>query len=623
MKSTDPAVSVSWPTAGGEQRRRLAAAFCIGCDASGELQVEDDRIAVAYVAVFRREGQWWVRDLGCPGGMLVNGKPEQSVPLPRRAAVAFGSSGQHVLLEPDDGASTSMPPPRPGAAEPGPDDRTRLHPSAQSQSSSSTVLAAPIGVRMGGDAAPREYTGRLSLGRDATCSIRIEEDGVSRQHAEIYPFAGRWCVRDLGSRNGTWLDGERVEEATLPARSTLRLGADGPTIELSYAAPPGPAQAAAGGSAAPRSVEEIAAHYFDPNSKAPAGDRTMWVRQAFKTVQRKQKRRYGSVIAGAVALLLVAVGVGIFQHQRLQRTQGIAEQLFYSMKSVELQLVGLETQVRASGDTTHDGELQSGREKLAEMARQYDSLLEELGVLNERTSPEDRLILRMARVFGECEIAMPADFVEEVHRYIGIWRSNERLAKALERAQQQDLPQVIFDTLAEHRMPPQFFYVALQESDFREQAIGPETRFGIAKGLWQLMPETAIQYGLRTGPLLDQPQYDPEDQRFDAAAATGAAARYLADLYRDEAQASGLLVLASYNWGTTRVRNRIRAMKENPRDRNFWRLMAQTDMPKETRDYVMLIFAASVIGEDPKLFGFDFERPLPSTAAAATPAPGM
>lgn len=622
MNAVDPAINASWPTAAGEQRHRLDAAFCVGCDASGALQIDDSKIARAYVAVFRREGQWWVRDLGCPGGMQVNGRPEQSVALPRRAAVGFGTSGQHVLLEPDDATGTSMHRPLRGAAEPGADERTKLHPSAQSRSpSSSTVSAPPIGVSTGRGAAPREYTGRLSFGRDASCSIRLEEDGVSRQHAEIYPFAGRWCVRDLGSRNGTWLDGERIDEATLPARCTLRLGADGPAIELSYAAPPasnpGSARAEAGASAVPRTEEEIAAHYFDPNSKAPAGDRTMWVRKAFSTVQRKQKRRYGSVIAGAVALLLVAVGVGIYQNQQLQRTRAIAEQLFYNMKAVELQLVRLEDQVHASGDTTHAAELQSGRAKLAEMASQYDSLLEELGVLNERTSPEDRLILRMARVFGECEIAMPKDFVEEVHRYIGIWRSNERLAKALERAEQQSLPKVIFEALAEHRMPPQFFYVALQESDFRAEAIGPETRFGIAKGLWQLMPETAIQYGLRMGPLLDVPKYDPADQRFDTAAATGAAARYLADLYMDEAQASGLLVLASYNWGTTRVRNRIRAMKENPRDRNFWRLLAQTEMPEETRDYVMLIFAASVIGEDPKMFGFDFERPLPEPVLAA------
>jgi hypothetical protein len=51
-------------------------------------------------------------------------------------------------------------------------------------------------------------------------------------------------------------------------------------------------------------------------------------------------------------------------------------------------------------------------------------------------------------------------------------------------------------------------------------------------------------------------------------------------------------------------------MKENPRDRNFWALLAQEDLPKETRDYVFLIFAAAVIGEDPKLFGFEFDEPL-------------
>ena len=60
------------------------------------------------------------------------------------------------------------------------------------------------------------------------------------------------------------------------------------------------------------------------------------------------------------------------------------------------------------------------------------------------------------------------------------------------------------------------------------------------------------------------------------------------------------------------MKQRIRAMKENPRDRNFWALLAQKDIPKETRDYVFLIFAAAVIGEDPSLFGFAFEEPLPN-----------
>jgi membrane-bound lytic murein transglycosylase D len=264
-----------------------------------------------------------------------------------------------------------------------------------------------------------------------------------------------------------------------------------------------------------------------------------------------------------------------------------------------------------TANTEQLAEAERARAKLADMATQYDALLDELGIVNAKTPPQDRIIIEMARSFGECEVGMPKDFVTEVKRYIDVWRSNPRLAKALQRANEQGLAPVITETLRRHHLPPQFFYVALQESDFRHDAVGPQTRFGIAKGMWQMMPATANHYGLKIGPLLEKPEYDPDDQRFDAAAATAAAARYLGDLYRGEAQASGLLVLASYNWGTTRVRNRILAMKENPRDRNFWKLLGQTKIPKETRDYVFMILAASVIGEDPKLFGFDFEKPLP------------
>ena len=33
-------------------------------------------------------------------------------------------------------------------------------------------------------------------------------------------------------------------------------------------------------------------------------------------------------------------------------------------------------------------------------------------------------------------------------------------------------------------------------------------------------------------------------------------------------------------------------------------------MPRETKDYVLKIVAAAVIGENPRLFGFDFDNPL-------------
>ena len=607
------AITVSWHARAGDQRTRLTTAFCIGADASSELQTDDRAISQAYVGVFRREARWWARDLGCPGGLLMNGVRIESAVLPRRAALALGSSGLEVMLEVDE-PDPSM---RPVAGAPHLEghgqaaNRTVLHgfaPRAPPPTPGADV--PPITVRVGTEPASRDYRDRVRIGRDAGCDICVENDGVSRAHAELFPMGAQWCVRDLGSSNGTYLDDRRVQEAALPARSALRLGADGPSLELTYAAP------ASAGEATSQSEEDVVAHYFDPKSGAPAGHRTMMVRRAFSTVQRRQKRRYGSVIAGALGLLLIAITVGVYQHVQLQRTRGLAEQIFYNMKSIELQLARLEEQIQAGADPAQRAEVEKGRAQLAEMATQYDSLLEELGVLDDSLPAEDRLILRMARVFGECEVAMPKGFIDEVKRYIDIWRSDQRFADALEQAHAQDLPPLVTRIMLEHHMPPQFFYVALQESDFRPQAVGPETRFGIAKGMWQLMPQTAGQYGLRAGPLLGLPQFDPDDQRFDPDAATQAAARYLRDLYRGEAQASGLLVLASYNWGPTRIKKRIRAMKENPRDRNFWALLAQKDIPKETRDYVFLIFAAAVIGENPKLFGFAFDEPLVSADAA-------
>jgi hypothetical protein len=130
--------------------------------------------------------------------------------------------------------------------------------------------------------------------------------------------------------------------------------------------------------------------------------------------------------------------------------------------------------------------------------------------------------------------------------------------------------------------------------------------------MWQFIPETGKKYGLTIGRLKDSPQVDLGDERLDWRKATGAAASYVKDLYATDAQASGLLVIASYNWGERRVIDILRKMPENPRDRNFWKLLEKhrDQVPGQTYDYVFSIVSAAVIGENPRLFGFDFDNPL-------------
>ncbi len=231
-------------------------------------------------------------------------------------------------------------------------------------------------------------------------------------------------------------------------------------------------------------------------------------------------------------------------------------------------------------------------------------------MLGSGLSDQDRVILRVARMLGECELTMPPEFIDAVKEYIQKWRVTDELHSSVKRMQEQDLTGVFSQAMLDNQLPPQFVYVALKESGFDNNAIGPKTRFGIAKGMWQFIPATARRYGLQTGPLVELPMYDPQDDRFKPQLAAKAAARYLRDIYSTDAQASGLLVMASYNWGPNNILGRIREMPNNPRERNFWQLFNEHDIPDETYNYVLYIFSAIVIGENPELFGFNFENPL-------------
>ena len=66
--------------------------------------------------------------------------------------------------------------------------------------------------------------GRLVLGRSPGCQLVFDDDTVSRRHAELRMFDGRWILRDLGSSNGTWVNGRQVIEAEVVPGDEIQLG---------------------------------------------------------------------------------------------------------------------------------------------------------------------------------------------------------------------------------------------------------------------------------------------------------------------------------------------------------------------------------------------------------------
>ena len=523
----------------------------------------------------------------------------------------------------------------------------------------------------------RLFTEPFTIGRGMQATLHVDSGRVSRIHAEVVFEDGGWVLRDAGSTNGTYFDGERIESVPLEGDMVVRLGREGPTLYLSVdpldreasaggttteaevASPflPGLGDAdedgddtsperqrgsfreertGTGGSAAASSVppesgddpsvSQVIRRYFNAEDDGNAGDRTRMIRQAYQQVQAEQKRTYGGIIGVVALLLVVSLAFAIWQQIRVERLEQTAQGLFYEMKEQDLATAQLRLVAEETGNADLQAQLDDLEERRRRQAELYEGYIEELGVYRS-LSEEEREIYRVARIFNESEFAIPAGFVREVKGVIRQWQSSSRFENALLRAEQNGYTPIIVRTMRSYGLPPEFFYLAMQESNFNECAVGPETRWGIAKGMWQFIPPTGQAYGLSIGPRSEIRVCDELDDRHDFAKSTDAAARYLLNIYTELAQASGLLVMASYNWGEHRVsskldrlpetplelvRQDLQDVPENPQQRNYWRFLSEyrDRMPDETKNYVLHIFAAAVIGHNPRLFGFDFDNPL-------------
>lgn len=455
----------------------------------------------------------------------------------------------------------------------------------------------------------------FTLGRADNCSIQFADENVSSQHAAVVWKEGQWWLRDLGSMNGVWVDRKNIaEEIPLPIRKVVHFGRRGPVLEFDVA----PKQVPSSSAPLVMGKTQIVERYFEGSTGGRVGERTMLIRSAFKAVRRRSAAKYWVAIGVASALLVMSVLTIMHYRARvaqLQELHATAEGVFYATKSLELELAKLRTEVRKTNDEKLKQSFREKQEEQRELQAKYTDFLGEIGISKEKLSPEDWIIYRVARLFGECDVSVPEEFVTKVKEFIGHWQKTHRFRRAIERAHRENLAPLISSTFLAYDLPPQFFYLALQESNLDTLQCGPETRSGIAKGMWQFIPKTAWKYGLKTGPLVDLRRSDPHDERHNLKKSTDAAARYLRDLYDTEAQASGLLVMACYNWDETKIREMLSTMPENPRQRNFWALLGRHTLPEETTNYVFYIVSAAVIGENPRLFGFDFDNPIGITEA--------
>jgi len=156
--------------------------------------------------------------------------------------------------------------------------------------------------------------------------------------------------------------------------------------------------------------------------------------------------------------------------------------------------------------------------------------------------------------------------------------------------------EMIARVLHEEGVPQDLIYLAQAESAFQPLAL---SRAG-ARGIWQFVAYRGMEYGLRHTWWVDERQ-DPEK-------ATRAAAQHLRDLYGQFGD--WYLAMAAYNCGPGNVQKGI----ERTGYADFWELYKRNVLPKETRNYVPIILALTLIAKDAAHYGIqvDPEQPVPT-----------
>jgi len=272
---------------------------------------------------------------------------------------------------------------------------------------------------------------------------------------------------------------------------------------------------------------------------------------------------------------------------------------------------GLDLLARSGVDVKSDPRLQQAFDQLQtseKSIRQQDAQQEQaeqekpaepapIDEANDVTPPVDA----NTKAKAEAEIKntrsdLPLMMTDQVAGYIDYFsgRGRENFENALIRSGRYR--EMIQRTFKEEGIPQDLIYLAQAESGFHPLAL---SRVG-ARGMWQFMSSRARGYGLQRSRWVDDRQ-DPEK-------ATHAAARHLKDLYKQFGD--WYLAMAAYNSGPGGVQSAVKRTGYA----DFWELYRRNALPRETRNYVPIILAVTIMAKNPEQYGLDnlqLDQPVP------------
>ena len=182
----------------------------IGSGPHARFLLKSDTVSTSHTLLIHTAAGWYLRDLVSRTHTILNGKSVRESPVHNGDTLTIGKFVFHCAI---DGAPAEFTPVAPAALE-----------------ITDAEIPVPVDTRT------------VLIGRRVGCEVRLIEESVSLVHAVLFEADGKHYVRDLYSRTGTFVNGQKVHEAPLAfgdvivvGETTIRYIADAAAGELSTA----------------------------------------------------------------------------------------------------------------------------------------------------------------------------------------------------------------------------------------------------------------------------------------------------------------------------------------------------------------------------------------------------